>query len=153
MKPRHKRIAIVLGVLVMVGGAAGLVLNAFQSNLVFFYSPTQVAAQEAPLGKTFRLGGLVEAGSVKRDGLSVSFVVTDTVKATPVRYQGILPDLFKEGKGVVAQGQLREGVFEAREVLAKHDENYMPPEAAAALERAAKVNKQVGASVVQESKP
>ena len=153
MKPRHKRIAIVFGVLALVGGAAGLVLNAFQSNLVFFYSPTQVAAQEAPLGKTFRLGGLVEAGSVKRDGLSVSFVVTDTVKATPVRYQGILPDLFKEGKGIVAQGQLREGVFEAREVLAKHDENYMPPEAAAALERAAKVNQKVGSTVVQETRP
>jgi cytochrome c-type biogenesis protein CcmE len=153
MKPRHKRIAIVFGVLAMVGGAAGLVLNAFQSNLVFFYSPTQVAAQEAPVSKTFRLGGLVEVGSVKRDGLSVNFVVTDTVKSTPVRYQGILPDLFKEGKGVVAQGQLRNGVFEAREVLAKHDENYMPPEAAAALERAAKVNQKVGSTVVQETKP
>ena len=153
MKPRHKRIAIVIGVVALVGGAAGLVLNAFQSNLVFFYSPTQIAAQEAPLGKTFRLGGLVEVGSVKRDGLNVNFVVTDTVKATPVRYQGILPDLFKEGKGVVAQGQLREGVFEAREVLAKHDENYMPPEAAAALERAAKVNQKVGSTVVQETKP
>jgi len=152
MKPRHKRIAIVIGVLAMVGGAAGLVLNAFQSNLVFFYSPTQVAAQEAPVSKTFRLGGLVEVGSVKRDGLSVNFVVTDTVKSTPVRYQGILPDLFKEGKGVVAQGQLRNGVFEAREVLAKHDENYMPPEAAAALERAAKVNQKVGSTVVQETK-
>ncbi len=153
MKPRHKRIAIVIGVVALVGGAAGLVLNAFQSNLVFFYSPTQIAAMEAPLGKTFRLGGLVEVGSVKRDGLNVNFVVTDTVKATPVRYQGILPDLFKEGKGVVAQGQLRDGIFEAREVLAKHDENYMPPEAAAALERAAKVNQKVGSTVVQETKP
>ncbi len=153
MKPRHKRIAIVIGGLALVGGAVGLVLNAFQSNLVFFYSPTQVAAQEAPLGKTFRLGGLVEAGSVKRDGLNVNFVVTDTVKTTPVRYQGILPDLFKEGKGIVAQGQLRNGVFEAREVLAKHDENYMPPEAAAALERAAKVNQKAGSTLVQESKP
>ncbi len=153
MKPRHKRIAIVIGVVALVGGAAGLVLNAFQSNLVFFYSPTQIAAKEAPLGKTFRLGGLVEVGSVKRDGLNVNFVVTDTVKATPVRYQGILPDLFKEGKGVVAQGQLRDGIFEAREVLAKHDENYMPPEAAAALERAAKVNQKVGSTVVQETKP
>lgn len=153
MKPRHKRIVVVVGVLAMVGAAAGLVLNAFQSNLVFFYSPTQIAAQEAPLGKTFRLGGLVEVGSVKRDGLHVNFVVTDTVKATPVRYQGILPDLFKEGKGVVAQGQLREGVFEAREVLAKHDENYMPPEAAAALERAAKVNQKVGSTVVPPDKP
>ncbi len=153
MKPRHKRIAIIVAGLGLVGGAAGLVLNAFQSNLVFFYSPTQVAAQEAPVAKTFRLGGLVEVGSVKRDGLNVSFVVTDTVKSTPVRYQGILPDLFKEGKGVVAQGQLKGGIFEAREVLAKHDENYMPPEAAAALERAAKVNQKVGSTVVQESKP
>ncbi|MCI4427708.1 MAG: cytochrome c maturation protein CcmE [Burkholderiales bacterium] len=153
MKPRHKRIAIVIGALVMVSGAVGLVLNAFQSNLVFFYSPSQVAAQEAPLAKTFRLGGLVQAGSVRRDGLNVSFVVTDTLKSTPVRYQGILPDLFKEGKGVVAQGQLRGGVFEAREVLAKHDENYMPPEAAAALEHAARVNQKVGSSVVRETKP
>jgi cytochrome c-type biogenesis protein CcmE len=153
MKPRHKRIAIVIGALVMVSGAVGLVLNAFQSNLVFFYSPSQVAAHEAPLAKTFRLGGLVQAGSVRRDGLSVSFVVTDTLQSTPVRYQGILPDLFKEGKGVVAQGQLRGGVFEAREVLAKHDENYMPPEAAAALEHAAKVNQKVGSSVVRETKP
>jgi cytochrome c-type biogenesis protein CcmE len=153
MKPRHKRIGIVIGVLALVGGAAGLVLNAFQSNLVFFYSPTQVAAKEAPVAKTFRLGGLVQQGSVKRDGLDVHFVVTDTVQSTPVRYQGILPDLFKEGKGVVAQGQLQGDVFVAREVLAKHDENYMPPEAAAALERAAKVNEKVGASVVRESKP
>jgi cytochrome c-type biogenesis protein CcmE len=152
MKPRHKRIAIVAGVVVVVGAAVGLVLNAFQSNLVFFYSPSQVAAQEAPLAKTFRLGGLVEAGSVKRDGLNVSFVVTDTVKTTPVRYAGILPDLFKEGKGVVAQGQLRNGVFEAREVLAKHDENYMPPEAAEALKRAGQSNQKLGASVVQEVK-
>jgi cytochrome c-type biogenesis protein CcmE len=152
MKPRHKRLAIVAGVVVVVGAAAGLVLNAFQSNLVFFYSPSQVAAQEAPVAKTFRLGGLVEAGSVKRDGLNVHFVVTDTVKTTPVRYSGILPDLFKEGKGVVAQGQLRNGVFEAREVLAKHDENYMPPEAAEALKRAEQTNQKVGASVVQEVK-
>ena len=152
MKPRHKRIAIVAGVVAVVGAAAGLVLNAFQSNLVFFYSPSQVAAQEAPVAKTFRLGGLVEAGSVKRDGLNVHFVVTDTVKTTPVRYAGILPDLFKEGKGVVAQGQLRNGVFEAREVLAKHDENYMPPEAAEALKRAGQMNRKVGASVVQEVK-
>ncbi|MFZ2649134.1 MAG: cytochrome c maturation protein CcmE [Burkholderiaceae bacterium] len=153
MKPRHKRMAIAAGVLALVGGAVGLVLSAFQSNLVFFYSPTQVAAQEAPLEKTFRLGGLVEAGSVRREGLHVNFVVTDTVQSTPVRYQGILPDLFKEGKGVVAQGQLRNGVFEAREVLAKHDENYMPPEAAAALERAAKVNQTIGSTLVQEAKP
>jgi cytochrome c-type biogenesis protein CcmE len=153
MKPRHKRIAIVVGIVAVVGAAAGLVLNAFQSNMVFFYSPTQIALKEAPVAKTFRLGGLVQAGSVKRDGLNVSFIVTDTVQATPVRYQGILPDLFKEGKGVVAQGQLQDGVFVAREVLAKHDENYMPPEAAEALKRAAQVNQKVGATVVQGSKP
>ena len=138
MKPRHKKLAIAGGVLVGVGAITALVLNAFQSNLVFFYSPTQVAAREAPQGRTFRLGGLVEPGSVKREGLVVRFVVTDTAQSIPVRYEGILPDLFKEGKGVVAQGQLHEGVFVAREVLAKHDENYMPPEAAQALQAAGK---------------
>ena len=136
MKPRHKRLAIVTGVVCAVGIAVALVLNAFQSNLVFFYSPTQVAEHEAPPNRSFRLGGLVEAGTVKRDGVNVSFIVTDTSKSVPVRYEGILPDLFKEGKGVVAQGQLKDGVFVAREVLAKHDENYMPPEAAEALKRA-----------------
>ena len=136
MKPRHKRIAIAGGVLVAVGAIAALVLNAFQSNLVFFYSPSQIAANEAPQARTFRLGGMVEKGSVKRDGVSVSFVVTDTAQTVPVSYEGILPDLFKDGKGVVAQGQLKGGVFVAREVLAKHDENYMPPEAAEALKRA-----------------
>ena len=140
MKPRHRKLAIAAGVLLVLAAIAALVLNAFQSNLVFFYSPTQVAAKEAPQGRTFRLGGLVEKGSVKRDGLVVSFVVTDTAQSIPVRYEGILPDLFKEGKGVVAQGQLHEGVFVAREVLAKHDENYMPPEAAQALQAAAKAS-------------
>ncbi len=142
MKPRHRRLAIAVGVIATLGAAAALVLNAFQSNLVFFYSPSQIAASEVPSGRTFRVGGLVEAGSLKREGIAVSFVVTDTAKSVRVRYQGILPDLFKEGKGVVAQGQLRDGVFEARQVLAKHDENYMPPEAAEALQRAAKVNGQ-----------
>ncbi|HUG22316.1 cytochrome c maturation protein CcmE [Piscinibacter sp.] len=138
MTPRRKRIAIVAGIVCAVGAATALVLNAFQSNLVFFYSPTQVAAKEAPVGRTFRLGGLVEEGSVRRDGVAVRFVVTDTAVTIPVQYQGILPDLFKEGKGVVAQGQIgADGVFVAREVLAKHDENYMPPEAAEALKRAA----------------
>jgi cytochrome c-type biogenesis protein CcmE len=137
VKPRHRRLAIVLGILAAVGIAVGLVLNAFRSNLVFFYSPSQVAAKEAPAGRTFRLGGLVQAGSVQRDGVTVRFVVTDMAQAIPVLYQGSLPDLFKEGKGVVAQGRVdAEGVFVAREVLAKHDENYMPPEAAAALENA-----------------
>ena len=144
MKSRHKKLAIAGGVLVAVGAMTALVLNAFQSNLVFFYSPSQVAANEAPSGRTFRVGGLVEEGSVKREGTQVSFVITDSAKTVPVRYSGILPDLFKEGKGVVAQGQLKGGVFEAREVLAKHDENYMPPEAAEALEQAQKGNAQLG---------
>jgi cytochrome c-type biogenesis protein CcmE len=143
MKPRHKRFAIVGGVLVAVGAIAALVLNAFQSNLVFFYSPSQIAAHEAPEARTFRLGGMVEKGSVKREGVSVSFTVTDTAKTIPVRFEGILPDLFKEGKGVVAQGQLKDGVFVAREVLAKHDENYMPPEAAEALKRAQQGNQKL----------
>jgi cytochrome c-type biogenesis protein CcmE len=147
MKPRHKKLAIAGGVLVGVAAIAALVLNAFQSNLVFFYSPTQVAAREAPQGRTFRVGGLVEAGSVKRDGTRVSFVITDTAKTVPVSYEGILPDLFKEGKGVVAQGKLEGGVFVAREVLAKHDENYMPPEAAEAVQRARQGDPKLGRTV------
>jgi cytochrome c-type biogenesis protein CcmE len=144
MKPRYKRLSIAAGVLVAVGAIAALVLNAFESNLVFFYSPSQIAAKEVPAGRTFRLGGMVETGSVKRDGVLVNFMVTDTVKAVPVRYSGILPDLFKEGKGVVAQGKIEDGVFVAREVLAKHDENYMPPEAAEALKRAKEGGKMNG---------
>ena len=139
MKPRHKRIAaIALGV-VALGIVAALVLKAFNQNLVFFFTPSQVAANEAPQGRTFRIGGLVEQGSLKRlpDGVSVAFVVTDTAKSMTVIYKGSLPDLFKEGKGVVAQGQLgADGVFRASEVLAKHDENYMPPEAKEAVEKA-----------------
>jgi len=151
MKPRHKRALIIVGVLGVVGLAAGLVLNAFNSNLVFFYTPSQVAANEAPKAKTFRVGGLVEAGSVQREGVTVRFTVTDTVKAMTVRYDGVLPDLFKEGKGVVAQGQLGEdGVFIAREVLAKHDENYMPPEAADAVQKANKNKHGLAASWVPE---
>jgi cytochrome c-type biogenesis protein CcmE len=136
MKPRHKRFALVGGLVVASGAVVALVLNAFQSNMVFFYSPSQVAANEAPQGRLFRVGGLVENGSVKVEGVKVHFVITDSAQKVPVLYQGILPDLFKEGKGVVAQGQLKNGVFEAREVLAKHDENYMPPEAAEALKKA-----------------
>jgi cytochrome c-type biogenesis protein CcmE len=138
VKPRHKRAAaIALGV-VALGAATALVLTAFEQNLVFFFTPSQVAANEAPQGRTFRIGGMVVAGSVKRDGVEVRFVVTDTAKTIPVTYRGALPDLFREGKGVVAQGQLgADGVFAAREVLAKHDENYMPPDAAHALEKAA----------------
>ena len=146
MKPRHKRIALIVGGLAGLGIAAALVLSAFQENLVFFYSPTQVANKEAPQGKSFRIGGLVEQGSLKRgsDGLTVTFNVTDTAKVIPVTYSGILPDLFKEGKGVVAQGRLQpDGSFKAHEVLAKHDENYMPPEAAHALEQATKAQKTV----------
>lgn len=141
MKPRHKKLTIIIASVAALGLSATLVLDSFQSNLVFFFSPTQVAANEAPQGKSFRIGGLVEEGSVKRqsDGVTVNFVVTDTAKVIPVVYTGILPDLFKEGKGVVAQGKLSsDGVFRADEVLAKHDENYMPPEAAAALEQASK---------------
>ncbi len=147
MKPRHKKIGIAIGILSVVAVAIGLVLSAFQSNLVFFYSPTQVMSQEAPINRTFRLGGLVLAGSVKRDGVRVAFTVTDTAKNVPVEFDGILPDLFKEGKGVVAQGQLRDGIFKAKEVLAKHDENYMPPEAAEALKNAAKSNEKTASTV------
>jgi cytochrome c-type biogenesis protein CcmE len=136
LKARHKRIALIVGGLAILGVVATLVLNAFQSNLVFFFSPTQVAAGEAPKGKTFRIGGMVKEGSIKReaDGVTIRFLMTDTEKDMIVAYKGILPDLFKEGKGAVAQGKLGEdGVFTASEVLAKHDENYMPPEAAKAL--------------------
>jgi cytochrome c-type biogenesis protein CcmE len=136
MKPRHKRFALLGGLVIAVAAIVALVLNAFQSNLVFFYSPSQIAAKEAPAGRTFRVGGMVQTGSVKIEGTKIQFIITDTAQTVPVRYEGILPDLFKEGKGVVAQGQLKDGVFVAREVLAKHDENYMPPEAADALAKA-----------------
>ncbi|MGY1489891.1 cytochrome c maturation protein CcmE [Methylobacillus pratensis] len=139
MKPRHKRLALVGVSAVLVALAIALVLSAFRSNLVFFYTPSQVANGEAPANTSFRIGGMVAEGSLERqaDGLTVHFVVTDTVKDIPVSYQGILPDLFKEGKGVVAQGALdADGRFIASNVLAKHDENYMPPEAAEALKRA-----------------
>jgi len=136
---------IVAGVSAL-GIATALVLTAFNQNLVFFFTPSQVAANEAPLGRTFRIGGMVVPGSVQRKGVEVHFVVTDTAKSMPVVYRGQLPDLFKEGKGVVAQGSLGpDGVFTAREVLAKHDENYMPPEAAHALEQGAKAQKTIKA--------
>ena len=139
MKPRHKRLALIAVALAGLGVAAALVLNAFRSNLVFFFSPSQVFSKEAPVNKKFRLGGLVEKGSLRReaDGLTVEFIVTDTAKDIHVRYTGILPDLFREGQGMVAQGKLGDdGVFYADEVLAKHDEKYMPPEVAAALKEA-----------------
>ena len=149
MKTRHRRAAIVVGALAAIGAATALVLNAFNSNLVFFYTPSQIAAKEAPQGRTFRVGGMVQTGSVKRDGVTVRFVVTDTAQNVPVKYDGVLPDLFKEGKGVVAQGQLgADGVFTAREVLAKHDENYMPPEAADAVQRADKMKQKMASTLV-----
>ncbi len=144
MKPRHKRLILVASGIAAIAAAGVLVLGAFQQNLVFFFTPTQVAANEAPTGRSFRIGGLVENGSVKRkpDGVTVQFTVTDTVKSVPVEYRGPLPDLFREGKGVVSQGRLGiDGVFRADEVLAKHDENYMPPEAKHALEQAGKAEK------------
>lgn len=139
MKARHKRLGLIFGGVSVLGIAAWLVLSAFQENLVFFYSPTDVVEGRAPQGRSFRIGGMVELGSIKRqaDGLTVGFVVTDTAKSIPVVYRGILPDLFKEGKGVVAQGKLSSnGLFTAEEVLAKHDENYMPPEAQSAVDKA-----------------
>ena len=144
MKPRHKRFAIIAAGVAAIAVAAALVLSAFQSNLVFFFSPSQIAAGEAPKDRAFRVGGMVQAGSVRRqgDGLTVEFIVTDTAKSIPVTYKGILPDLFREGKGVVAQGRLgSDGVFRASEVLAKHDENYMPPEAKHAIDQAHKAQK------------
>ena len=138
MTPRQKRATLIVGILAAVGVATALVLNAFNSNLVFFYSPSQVANHEAPEGRPFRVGGMVTVGSVRRQGVDVQFTVTDLAKSMQVHYRGPLPDLFKEGKGVVAEGKIGpDGVFVAKEVLAKHDENYMPPEAAAALKQAA----------------
>src|ERR1051325_103647 len=139
MKRRHKRIAFIFAGLAALGVAAYLVASAFRNNLVFFFSPTQVVAKEAPVNRTFRVGGLVQEGTLKRDndGLTVRFIVTDTAASIPVVYKGILPDLFKEGRGCVAQGKLgSDGVFHAEQVLAKHDENYLPPEARAAIDKA-----------------
>lgn len=148
MKRRHKRIAFILVGLTGLAIAAYLVASAFRNNLVFFFSPTQVAAKEAPVNRTFRIGGLVEDGTLKRDGLQVRFTVTDTAASIPVVYNGILPDLFKEGRGCVAQGKMdANGVFHAEQVLAKHDENYMPPEAGEALDKA-KHAKEAAKSVV-----
>lgn len=142
MKSRHKRFLLVGLAIVAVGIAAVLTINALQSNIAYFFSPTQVVAGEAPQGHLFRLGGMVVKGSLQRqsNGLDVRFVVTDTVQQVTVRYTGILPDLFKEGQGVVVKGRLgTDGVFEAEQVLAKHDESYMPPEVKDALETAKKM--------------
>lgn len=150
MKRRHKRIAFILVGLSGIAIAAYLVASAFRNNLVFFFSPTQVVAKEAPINRTFRVGGLVRDGTLKResDGLTVSFVVTDTAENVQVVYTGILPDLFKEGRGCVAQGRMDEkGIFHAEQVLAKHDENYMPPEAGQAIDKA-KYAREAAKSVV-----
>ena len=142
MKPRYKRFILVVVALALLTLGAMFVLKAFRSNLVFFYTPTEVLAGQVPQGQAFRLGGMVLEGSVGReeDGLTVRFEVTDTLESVPVQYAGILPDLFQEGKGVVAQGRMNaQAIFIADQVLAKHDENYMPPEAAEALERARQI--------------
>ena len=144
MKKRHKRVVFIFACLAAIGLATWLVLGAFRNNLVFFFSPTQIATKEAPVGKTFRIGGLVQDGTLKRDtdGLTVRFTVTDTANTIPVVYKGILPDLFKEGRGCVAQGHVGpDGTFYADQIMAKHDENYMPPEAARALDQARDMNK------------
>ncbi len=139
MKPRHKRALIIIGALATLAIAAVLILNALNSNIALYVTPSEVAAGKAPKGQTFRIGGMVKDGSLKRDELVVHFIITDLVKEIPVSYKGILPDLFKEGKGAVVQGKLDpDGQFVASEVLAKHDENYMPPEAKHALEQAQK---------------
>lgn len=136
MKTRHKRLAVIVAGLVALGIAASLVLNAFQSNLVFFYTPTQILKGEAPKSGVFRVGGLVEQGSLKKDGLKAQFIVTDLQNKIAVRYEGILPDLFREGQGVVAQGKLQDaGMFIASQVLAKHDEKYTPREVQDALKQ------------------
>jgi len=144
MKPRQKRLAIVGGIAAAVAIAAALVLNAFQSNLVFFYSPSQVAAHEAPQARTFRIGGMVEKGSLKRlpDGISITFAVTDNAASVPVRFKGIVPALFREGSGVVADGRFEPGgQFVAETILAKHDERYMPPEIAGAMHKSESLKK------------
>lgn len=149
MKPRHKKFIYIVVALAILSGAVGLVLYALKNNVSLFFTPTQVFNKEAPQGRHFRIGGLVEEGSVKRqsDGLTIHFMVTDTTHSMTVVYKGLLPDLFKEGKGVVAQGKLgADNVFVAAEVLAKHDENYVAPEAALALEQAAKARSALSAA-------
>lgn len=151
MKARHKRLAFIVVGLAGLAVAIGLIANAFNQNLVFFFSPSDVQANQAPVNRDFRLGGLVEEGSLKRedDGLTVHFIVTDNANTIPVTFTGILPDLFREGQGVVAQGKLNEsGVFMAKEVLAKHDESYMPPEVQDALDKA---KQSASATVVKDS--
>ena len=136
MTPRRKRLFAVLAILIGVGAATALATLAFQDNLLYFYNPSQVMAGEAPQGRTFRIGGMVTQGSLERTAgtLKIRFIVTDFRHSIPVNYEGLLPDLFREGQGVIAHGRLTEsGEFVADEVLAKHDENYMPPEVAESL--------------------
>jgi cytochrome c-type biogenesis protein CcmE len=134
MKPKRRRLWLLVASLAVLGAAVSLVLYALSDNIVFFYSPTQVAEKHPGPERRFRLGGLVEQGSVRKNGQEVRFTVTDLQKTVPVVYRGLLPDLFREGQGVIAEGTLgADGLFTAREVLAKHDENYMPPEVAKAL--------------------
>ena len=156
MKTRHKRLVLVSAGLATMALAAWLVMSAFQKNLVFFFTPSQVSKGEAPQGRRFRLGGMVESGSMHRqaDGITVKFVVTDMAQRIPAVYRGILPDLFKEGKGVVAQGTLgADGIFAADEVLAKHDENYMPPEAAYAMAKAKQEKQKTADTLVNDATP
>ena len=152
MTRKQRRLVLIGSSLAVLVLAVGLVLTALKDSIVFFNSPTDVVEKQIAPGARIRLGGLVQEGSVKRDGTDVQFVVTDTAQTVAVQYRGILPDLFKEGKGVVAQGQMQGGVFMAREVLAKHDENYMPPEAAEALKRAAQTNGKIAGTVVGDKK-
>ena len=155
MTPRQRRTTLIIGGLVAIGIATFFVLRAFNENLVFFYTPTQIASKEAPTNKNFRIGGMVVQNSLQREpgGLKVAFIVTDMVNSIPVEYSGILPDLFKEGKGVVAQGKLNDkGVFVASQVLAKHDENYMPPEAKSALDSAKASQEQKAKSLILDGK-
>ena len=155
MTPRQRRTTLIIGGLVAIGIATFFVLRAFNENLVFFYTPTQIASKEAPTNKNFRIGGMVVQNSLQREpgGLKVAFIVTDMVNSIPVEYSGILPDLFKECKGVVAQGKLNDkGVFVASQVLAKHDENYMPPEAKSALDSAKASQEQKAKSLILDGK-
>lgn len=139
MKPRHKRIALIVGGLASITIAAVLVLKALDSNIALYITPSDVIAGKAPHDKAFRMGGLVKQGSIQREGMTTRFIITDTAKEIPVAYTGILPDLFRDGKGAIVQGRLgANGLFSASEVLAKHDENYMPPEAQHAIDQAQK---------------
>ena len=151
MKARHRRIAMVVLGLCGVATAVGLALSAFNESLVFFFSPSQIVAGEAPVARSFRVGGLVETGSLRRgpDGLTAYFTITDTLHSIPVTYAGMLPDLFKEGRGCVAQGKVGpNGIFHAELVLAKHDENYMPAEAARSIEDARRVSIRAGKTIL-----